>query len=521
VEYNFFDIKQLMKKRLSLGRLHGWKGYILAIGLVILANLLGFLVKGWFAPENIIMFFLLCVTVAAVFAGLGPSILVSILGVLSFDFFFVPPHFTFAVADTQYFFTFAALLLVGFIVSYLTSGLNEQTEAAQNREKEMAALYTLGRDFAISSDLQSYIQATAKRVKETMGWDVTVLLPLAKNREDLNVYLSTISSVLSADEIIAANWAYIHKKITGCRTSLFPNVEMMFIPLVTARGAVGVMAVRGGEQPLQSTPEKDRLLGAYADLAASAIEGIQLVEALQKSQVLKATEKLQTALLNAISHDLRTPLVSVIGVLSSLQEEIDLDSAARKNLIQVAREEADRLNHLIANLLDESRIEAGAISLSLQQSEVEDLIGSALEQIGSRSGSHKIGIGISPELPFIVVDFGLIVQALVNVINNALNYSPADAPIDITANLVADDVQIEIADRGIGIQTRDLPHVFDKFYRIQHPDTVSGTGLGLSISKGIVEAHGGKIIAENRPGGGTIIRIGLPVNAGKTKVAGE
>ncbi len=240
-------------------------------------------------------------------------------------------------------------------------------------------------------------------------------------------------------------------------------------------------------------------------------------EELQKSQVIKATEKLQTALINAISHDLRTPLVSIIGVLSSLQEEIDLDSTAKKKLIQVAREEADRLNHIIANLLDESRIEAGAISLSLQQSEVDDLIGSALEQIGSRAEGRKINISISPGLPFLTTDFGLIVQTLFNVIDNALKYSPPGSSLDITAAGTGEEIQIDISDRGRGIHPRDLPHVFNRFYRIQHPDTIGGTGLGLSISKGIVEAHGGRIAATNRPGGGTVIRISLPIKPVKTK----
>jgi two-component system sensor histidine kinase KdpD len=252
-----------------------------------------------------------------------------------------------------------------------------------------------------------------------------------------------------------------------------------------------------------------------------AIEGIRLADELHNAQVYKATEKLQTALLNAISHDLRTPLVSVIGTLSSLQEEgMGLDDASKKKLIQVAREEADRLNHLITNLLDESRIEAGAIKLSRQPSEVQDLVGAALEQLGSRTNSRSIKIDVPSETPFVSVDFGLIVQTLTNILDNALKYSPADTPIEIKARQISGELHIEIADHGIGIPEQDLPHVFDKFYRIKRPDNVAGTGLGLSISKGIVEAHGGHIQALNNPGGGTFIRVTLPLagsgpNAGK------
>jgi two-component system sensor histidine kinase KdpD len=260
------------------------------------------------------------------------------------------------------------------------------------------------------------------------------------------------------------------------------------------------------------TIEQERLLEAYADLAAVALESILLGEEARNAQVLRDTEKLQAALINAVSHDLRTPLVSIIGALSSLQEKgMKLDNAARKNLIGVAREEAERLNHLITNLLDVSRIDAGAIRISRQPSEVQDLVGTALEQMGDRARARPIKIDIPTELPLVSVDFGLIVQTLVNVLDNALKYSPVDSPIDIKGRKVGHEVHIEVADHGVGIPPQDLLHVFDKFYRIRRPDNVAGTGLGLSICKGIIEAHGGRIAAENRRGGGTIIRLMLPV----------
>jgi two-component system sensor histidine kinase KdpD len=251
---------------------------------------------------------------------------------------------------------------------------------------------------------------------------------------------------------------------------------------------------------------------AFADLAAVAIERTQLAEEARNAQILEATEKLQTALLNSISHDLRTPLVSIIGVLSSLQEEeMGLDDAARRNLIQVAREEAERLNHLITNLLDVSRIEAGAIRISSQPSDVQEIIGVALEQLGSRSSNRSISIDVPAETPLVSVDSGLMVQALVNILDNALKYSPRDSPIEISGRRVGQQVEVTVADRGVGLPPDDLPRVFDKFYRVYRPDNVTGTGLGLSISKGIVEAHGGSIVAENRPGGGMVIRLTLPL----------
>lgn len=198
-----------------------------------------------------------------------------------------------------------------------------------------------------------------------------------------------------------------------------------------------------------------------------------------------------------------------------------LDDTAKKKLIQVAREEAERLNHLITNLLDQSRIEGGAMRISRQPSEVRDLVGAALEQLGSRSSARSIKIDMPAELPYISVDFGLIVQTLINILDNALKYSSPGSPIEITGQPAGEEVHIEIADHGIGIPAQDLTRVFDKFYRVQCPDNVAGTGLGLSICKGIVEAHGGRIAAENRPGGGTIIKLMLPVAESSQKQPGE
>jgi len=483
-----------------------WRGYLIGLGLVTVATLLGWLVHTFFAPANIIMIYPLCVTVTAVLGGLGPSILVSIISVLAFDFFFVTPYYTFAVDDTQYLFTFIALLVVGITISYLTSSIRQHTEAAKLRERETAALYALGRDLAISGDLESYIEAIVNRIKEALGYDVMIFLENTEKRKKLRAYTGGKEAHVAESELATATRSFKQ------RQKVLSNDNVRYLPLLTARGIIGVMALKAPDNGRILTAEQERLLGAYTDLIAVAIEGIRLSEELHNAQVLKATEKLQSALLNAISHDLRTPLVSVIGTLSSLQEEgMGLDETAKKNLIQVALEEANRLNHLITNLLDESRIEAGAITLSRRPSEFQDLVGAALEQLGSRASARSIDIDIPEDTPFISVDFGLIVQTLANILDNAIKYSPADSPIEIIAQQFDQEVEIDVTDHGVGIPEEDLRNIFDKFYRIKRPDNVAGTGLGLSISKGIVEAHGGHIVAEKGDDRGTVIKIRLPI----------
>jgi two-component system sensor histidine kinase KdpD len=227
---------------------------------------------------------------------------------------------------------------------------------------------------------------------------------------------------------------------------------------------------------------------------------------------LEVTEKLQTALLNSISHDLRTPLVTITGALSSLADDAPaLDEEARRSLIQTAHEEAERLNRLVGNLLDMTRLEAGAIHIHREPCDIQDVIGAALAECEPRLGDCPVRIDISPELPLVPMDFVLVERVLVNVIDNALKYSPVDSLIEIQAFASNAFVEICVADQGVGIPTEDLARVFDKFYRVQRPGNVSGTGLGLSISKGIIEAHGGFIGAENRKNGGALITIALPL----------
>jgi two-component system sensor histidine kinase KdpD len=498
-----------------------WRGYLFGLAVVSAATLTGHLLREIVVPTNLVMIYLLGVVITATFWGLGPSILVSALSVLVFDLLFIPPFLKFAVYDTQYIFTFAVLFVVGITISYLASRIRRQTEAARERERQTADLYALGRELAIANDLESYVSAITQRTRGTFGRDTVIFLPDAQNKGTLRPYSVSPNISVDENELATAVWSFQHQRMVGYGTDTLPDVKARYLPLVTARGTVGVVSLWAADTASEFTMEEEQLLEAYADLAAVAIEGILLAQEARNIQVLRATEKLQNSLLNAISHDLRTPLVSIIGVLSSLQEEgMELDDTAKRNLIEVAREEAERLNHLITNLLDESRIEAGVIKISRQPSEVQDLIGAALEQLGSRSSTRPIEIDIPTELPFISVDFGLIVQTLVNILDNAFKYSSPGLAVEIKGRQVGQEVHIEIADHGAGIPPQDLLRVFDKYYRLRRSENVAGTGLGLSICKGIAEIHGGNIEAENRPGGGTVIRLMLPVDECK-QAAGE
>ncbi|MGA2491182.1 MAG: DUF4118 domain-containing protein, partial [Anaerolineales bacterium] len=483
--------------------------YLLGLLLVAAATGLSALVTPYIHPTNLVVIYLLSVVVAALYLGRGPAILTSILGVAAFDYFFVPPHLTLAVTDSEYLLTFVGLLAVSLVISQLTAVVRGQAEAVRRRETETVELYELGRDLTVAADLEAVAQAAISHVGQTFNWEVAVFLPV---KNTLKVYaLSSGLSISDNDQAVAV-WVFEHGQLAGRGTDTLPEAALRYQPLKTTRGVVGVLGVKPVDLALQLTREQVRTLDAFANQIGLAIERASLAEQARQAELLEVTDKLQTALLNSISHDLRTPLVSITGALSSLaDDQIMLDPAARRSLIETASEEADRLNRLVGNLLDMTRLESGAMRFKKEACDIQDVIGSALEELGSRLGKRSINIEIPPEFPLIQLDFVLIERVLVNVIDNALKYSPADMPIEIKAHAAGAFMEIDVADRGIGIPPEDLNRIFDKFYRVQHPGNVSGTGLGLSISKGIVQAQGGFIAAENRPGGGTIITIALPL----------
>jgi two-component system sensor histidine kinase KdpD len=264
-------------------------------------------------------------------------------------------------------------------------------------------------------------------------------------------------------------------------------------------------------QARRITTEQRQTFDSFAHQAALAVERASLAEQARQAELLQATEKLQTSLLNSISHDLRTPLVSITGALSSLREKtLMLDQEARDSLIETAYDEAERLNRLVGNLLNMTRIEAGAIHLNREPCDIQDAIGAALEQLGERLARRQVKVNLPPDLSLAALDVALFEQVLVNLLDNAVKYSPVDTMIEINVLQAQNTIQIEICDLGIGIPAEDLERVFDKFYRVQRPESVSGTGLGLAICKGIIEAHGGTVLADNRSGGGTVITISLP-----------
>jgi two-component system sensor histidine kinase KdpD len=488
-----------------------FRDYAASLMLVAAVSVVCEFLRPLLDPTNMVMFYLLAVVVAAVRLSRKQAVITSFLGVLAFDFFFVPPRFTFAVADPQYLITFVALFTVGVVIGTLVAHSRERAEAMRTRELQTASLYYLSRDLAAAVDIGAVMKALIRNAEEALNAQLALFLP---EGERLDVMAASSGLIIDAKEQAVADWAFRNHHPAGRGTDTLVSSDLLYLPLQTPASVLAVMGVRLENDMEYRSTESRRLLDAFATQAAMAMERVQFSRQAEQAQILQARENLERALLNSISHDLRTPLSSVTGVLTSLRDEgAHLGDQARRELLDTACGEAERLNRFVANLLDMTRIEAGAVRLNLEPCDVQDLVGCALAVLEPRIGNREVSFRMLPVMPLVPMDLVLMTQVLVNLLENSLKYSPNATLIEIVASTGANRLVIEVADHGPGVPEKDLLRVFDKFYRIPVPEGAGGTGLGLSICKGIVEAHGGTIKAENRPGGGLRIVIHLPLGS--------
>jgi two-component system, OmpR family, sensor histidine kinase KdpD len=353
------------------------------------------------------------------------------------------------------------------------------------------------------------LETIIQHVQRTFDRNIVILLP---NHGELVLSASGADQKLDSSELTAAEWAFQQGRSAGYNTGTFSYASFRYFPLETSRGIIGVMGVQMAGQGLELHPEQMRMVSTFVTKAASAIDRALFAEEASQAEILRATEKLQSALLNSISHDLRTPLASITGVLSSLRMEDDfIDPETRQELVETAYGEAERLNRLVGNLLDMTRLESGMLKTTLQPCDIQDVIGSALNMLATRLDDRPVHIEIPPDLPLVKLDYVLIQQVLINLLDNAAKYSGEDEPIGVRAQLSGQMLQVSVEDNGPGIPEQDLERIFEKFYRVKRFENVVGTGLGLSICKGVVEVHGGRIWAVNRPEGGISVLFTLPI----------
>ena len=488
-----------------------WPAYGLALAVVALCTGLAWLMFPHFDLSNLILVYLLGVVGVSARSGRGPSTFASVLSVAAFDFFFVRPYFSFAVADTQYLVTFGVMLVVGLIISTLTVRIRAQAESARQRERRMASLYAMSRELASTRGVEDILGAAVRHIVEVFRGQVVVLLPDPTGRLTRKTGYPT-SFEIDSSEFGVSQWVYEHGQMAGLGTTTLPGAKALYLPLVASRGTLGVLGLRPEEPRSLEAPEQLHQLETFANQTALALERAHLANEAQQAQVRAETERLRNSLLSSVSHDLRTPLAGITGAASSLLESDEqFDPATRKELLETIYEESDRLNRLVHNLLDMTRLESGGLRVRKEWHPLEEVVGAALSRLVKSLQGRSVTTRLPEGLSLVPIDDVLIEQVLINLLDNAVKHTPGGSPIEITAWAREDAVTVEIADHGPGLAPGDEERVFDKFYRSNAP-TSRGVGLGLAICRGIVEAHGGHISAQNRPDGGVAFRFTIPLS---------
>ncbi|MBP7617755.1 MAG: sensor histidine kinase KdpD, partial [Geothrix sp.] len=485
------------------------RNYLLSALTVVLASTLASLIFRKTELADIVMVYLLGILIVATRFGRGPSLLASVLSVAALNFLFVPPYYTFAVTDFRHVGTFAVMLLIGVVIGNLTERIRAQARLARGREQRTHALYRLGQELARSSGSAALVASALQNVATQFQSQGVLLRPDEHGR--LQAPAHPLAFPLNDQELGVAQWVFDHAEPAGLGTLTLPGARATYLPLKGAAGAIGVLGLLPEGAPRWAEPDQRQLLEAFATQTALALERALLAEQGAVDKRRADEERLRNALLSSVSHDLRTPLGVITGAVSTALETPDLPEPARRELLQSAQDEAQRLHRLVSNLLDITRLESGALDLHTEWMPLEEVVGAALNRRELASEAHRVRVALPEDLPLAAMDGVLMEQLLLNLLDNALKYSPPDTPVDIKAWAAGKSLTLSIADQGPGIPAGEEERIFEKLARGQAASNRPGAGLGLAICKGIVTAHHGRIQAVNHPQGGAQFLVTLPL----------
>ena len=492
------------------------KEYLLAVAGVGLCTGLGFSLFPHLALRNLAMIYLLTVVVLSSCLPPGPALFSSFLSVAVFAFFFVPEYYSFVVANGEYTMTLVVMLVVSTLVSGLTARIRHQVQVARRQERQTAALYEMSQNLTAINSLEELLQVAAEQISRTFDCRAGILMPGKEDR--LEIRAGQAYEDEYGREGMVAKWVFKHGHLAGSGTPTLPNVKGIYLPLIASQNVIGVLRLET-EQP-QRLLEADslRLLEALGSQVGLAIERENLFRQAQTARLQIEAEQLRNTLLSSVSHDLRTPLTVIAGSASSLLEgEESLDSETKRDLAQGIYEEARRLDRLVYNLLEMSRLQAGEARLNQEWYVLEEVIGSALAQLDPQLHDHPLRINLPTDLPLVQIDALLMERVVINLLENAMKYTPPGTPIEISGRIQDRELLVAIADYGPGVPPGQEELIFEKFYQVA-PGSQRGAGLGLTICRRIVEAHGGRIWAANRPEGGANFHFTIPLLEGAPKL---
>lgn len=484
--------------------------YLLALGAVVVATGLSFVIFPLEDLANIVLVYLLAVMLVAAKLGRGPSVLATVVGVASFVFFFVPHYYSFVLSDLRYLPTFLILLFVGLVVASLTSQLRHEAITTKDREKRTQALYLLSRGLAAAETREHVVGVVSEHVGTIFACRCRVLeftpaglVPCPR---------SAPTAAPAEDEMQQALSALRERKTRKSHGSLL-------LPLVVANESVGVLCCDGIAGQLLEVVANVHLLEAFANNVAIALHRLVVDEDARSTQRRVEEERLRNILLSSMSHDFRTPLASITGAVTTLIDSAPrLDDATRADLLQSIREDADFLEHQIRNLLDLTRLESGTLQIQCELHPLDEVIGGAMTRAEKPLEGRRVEIDVSAQLPLVAMDALLVERLLVNLLENAVRYAPTWSAIEVGARQIDDRVRIEVADRGPGIPRQLHDRVFEKFFRVGGTRSNAGAGLGLAICKAIAQLHLGRIWVEDRPGGGAVFVVEMPIGSDQCPV---
>ena len=497
-------------------QISGALGYGAGLAATALALGAAKLTQPYFGSETVPFVFLMGVLGVAYQFGLGPSLLAAVASMLCYNFFFMAPLYTFTITDPTNIAALFFFLVTALVVSNLTARVRRQAETARDRAATTNALYTFSKNLASIVTLDDLLWASVSQIAASLKADVVIVMPGPERAIEVAATFPPGDTIDDAD-MGAAKWSFDTGRPAGRGADTLPGARRLFLPLRTSRGVIGVVGLAPGRRPeIILSPDERRLLDALMDQSAVAIERVRLGTEMDEARVAAEAERLRGALLTSLSHDLKTPLASILGSANSLREYGDLfDKQARDELVGTIEEEAARLSRFVANLLDMTRLEAGAIDLKREPSDMSEIIGAAVHRMKALLESFKLDYDIEPDLPLVDLDVLLMEQVLINLFDNAAKYAPPASTVIIGARRENGVVRIQVIDEGPGIPEDRLTRIFEKFHRVNGGDRQrAGTGLGLAICRGFVEAMGGTITAANRPDrSGAIFTVELPMSA--------
>ena len=508
--------------------------YLIAVVVALGSTAVLFPFRPHLNTLSIALLYLIIVTVVSLVTDTGPSIAASLLAFLCFDFFFIPPYYTFTVARTDHILLLFVFLGIAILVTQLVVRIRLQNAEVLQHARQTTTLYDLSTALIGQIGLDDTLTAIATRVRQVFGLDQCAFLLVQAGSLRPHAMEGRIEPLLSDRNVLnAAEWALEKRQVAAIGTTRaklspprsaehgrlwnfargFRERDALIVPIATANQPIGVLVVSGHNRARFNREDEQQLLVTFANQAALAIERSLLTDEHLRAEVLARSDELKSALLSAVSHDLRTPLASIkASATSLLQKDVTWTDEDRDELLQAIDEEADRLNRFVANLLDLSRIEAGALKPAFDWYDLREIIYDAVNRSGRPGDEHQITLDLSAELPPLKLDYIEILQVLVNVLENAGKYSPPASQIDVSTRVVGGEVVVSVSDEGVGLAPGEEERIFDRFYRVEAPDRPIGSGIGLAIARGFIDAHGGRIWAERNRESGITVRFSLPIS---------